>query len=408
VTHALDRRTRCNADLRSIDAASFFEGEFAELAGRHGSLVADAFERLDAPPLGIVVDGRGWTVTVTDGRLLVEERLIDGAPTITLTAEQFSDWAQDHRSLNAFHVGMELPLRNAGELEVSLWDCLWRCLLDGWPVVGDLAFVDRSGAPLDLTRVFTPADDEADIAHQLREAGFLHLRGWIDDADIQRVSQEIDDARAAYAEGDGRSWWAELEDGERVVVRMQRFVEHSPTSREILASDRWVQLIDALAGDDDLHQGRPGDAVTEALVKPVGVAAGISDLTFHRDCHFGRHAYGCSGVDVGITVTPSGPANGRLGVVAGSHRLAIPVEIAKTKPYLPVIGVATEAGDCTVHLSCTLHESTAPRTATRKVMYTPYKLPPLADDVDAPTRPGPDLRERVHAMYLPPTTGDRG
>ena len=107
-----------------------------------------------------------------------------------------------------------------------------------------------------------------------------------------------------------------------------------------------------------------------------------------------------------ITVTPSGEANGRLGVVAGSHRLAIPVEIAKTEPYLPVVGIATEAGDCTVHLSCTLHESTAPKTSTRKVMYTPYKLPQL-DDVVAPSPPGPDRRERVHAMYLPPAAGDR-
>jgi hypothetical protein len=296
-------------------------------------------------------------------------------------------------------VARELDLRGGTDMDVSVWDSLWRCLLDGWPVVGQLDFVDRDGRPLDLTRIYTPDDDPGEIAHFVREAGFLHLRGWIDADAISAISSEIDAARAHYQEGDGRSWWAELQDGTRTVVRMQHFVEHSPTTLEVLGSRRWADLVTAIAGDDEVQQGRPGTAVTEALVKPVGVRAGISDLTFHRDCHLGGHSYGCSGIDLGITVTPSGEDNGRLGVVAGSHRLAIPVEVARSAPYLPVVGVATEAGDCTVHLSCTLHESTAPRTSTRKVMYTPYKLLPL-EDVEPVVRPGSDLRERVHKMHL--------
>jgi len=398
---SLDRRTRRNADIHVVDAAAFFETEWPSYVERHGQLVVEAINRLAAPPLGIEVGARAWTVCMDRGRLVLRSGLIDGAFVISLSEEQFSDWAQDHRSLNAFHVGMELQVRNGREWEISVWDSLWRCLLDGWPVVGDLAFVDRVGDPLDLGRTFTPDDDPEDLAHFLRETGFLHLRGWVDPAAAEAIAAEADSARSLYSQGDGRSWWAELEDGSRTVVRMQHFVEHSPTMREVLNSDRWAQLVDMVAGDDVLEQGRPGTAVTEALVKPVGVVAGISDLTFHRDCHFGRHSYGCSGVDLGLTVTPSGEDNGRLGVVAGSHRLAIPVEVAKSSSYLPVIGVGTEAGDCTVHLSCTLHESTAPRTSTRKVLYTPYRLAPPGDDVEPPTSRGPDLRERVHRMYLP-------
>jgi hypothetical protein len=397
----LDRRTRRNVDLRTIEPTSFFRDDFPRYAEESGDLVIEAVARLNAPPLCVEVDGEPWSIEVHRGALVARTGLVPNAPTISLSTDQFSDWAQDLRSLNAFHVGMELPLRNGGELDVSIWDSLWRCLLDGWPVVGDLDFVDRTGRPLRLDQIFTPADDPADIGHFLREAGFLHLRGWIDADAIDRVSAEIDAARVHYHEGDDRSWWAELQDGTRTIVRMQRFVEHSPTTRQVLDSDLWRDLVAAVAGSDTVQQGRPGPAVTEALVKPVGVKAGISDLTFHRDCHFGRHAYGCSGIDIGITVTSSSPANGCLGVVAGSHRLAIPVEIAKSAPYLPVIGVATEAGDCTVHLSCTLHESTAPRASTRKVMYTPYKLLPLAHDVEPPTPAGGDLRERVHRMHLP-------
>ena len=143
----------------------------------------------------------------------------------------------------------------------------------------------------------------------------------------------------------------------------------------------------------------------EALIKPVGVVAGASDLPFHRDCHLGRHAYGCSGVDVGITVTASGRDNGRLGVVAGSHRIAIPGEVARTAPYLPVVGIATEPGDCTVHLSCTLHESTAPRVTTRKVMYAPFRLAPFSDDVEPPKERNGALRERVYKILLDEGSG---
>ena len=401
MTQSLDRRSQRNADIRWIEPASFFADDFPKLVDAHGTMVVQAMSALTAPPLVVEVDGGAWTIGAEDGRLQARSGVAQGAPAIHLTPEQFSDWAQDHRSLNAFQVGMELDLRHGGEREVSLWDVLWRCLLDGWPVVGDISLVDREDRPLELDTTFTPDDDPADIAHFLREAGFLHLRRWIEPGATAALSSEIDAARSRYTEGDGRSWWAELDDGSRTVVRMQRFVEHSPTTRQILESPAWAALVAAVAGDDIVVQGRPGDAVTEALVKPVGVRAGISDLTFHRDCHFGRHAYGCSGIDVGITVTPSGPDNGSLGVVAGSHRLAIPVEIAKTNSYLPVIGVATEAGDCTVHLSCTLHESTAPVHSARKVMYTPYKQVPNADDVEPPARPGPDLRERVHKMFLP-------
>lgn len=401
MTFALDRRTRRNADIRWIDAPEFFRNDAPDLIEHHGHLVAEAVGTLGAPPLGIEVDGATWTVHADGRSVSVQEGAGDDHPVIHLSAEQFSDWAQDHRSLNAFAVGMELEVRNGTAWDVSVWDSLWRCLLDGWPVTGDISFVDRAGRPLDLSRTFTPDDDPADMAHFVREAGFLHLRGWIEPDAVGALSAEIDAAQAHYRQGDGQSWWADLADGSRTVVRMQHFVEHSPTTRQVLASNGWADLVAAISGDDPLVPARPDTAITEALVKPVGIVAGISDLTFHRDCHLGRHAYGCSGLDVGITVTPSGEDNGRLGVVAGSHRLAIPVEVAMRNSYLPTIGVATEAGDCTVHVSCTLHESTAPKVSTRKVMYTPYHLPPIPDDVEPPTTT--DLRERVHRMHLPDT-----
>jgi hypothetical protein len=183
-------------------------------------------------------------------------------------------------------------------------------------------------------------------------------------------------------------------------VRIQDFLEHSPTTAALLHSESWDRVRRTVAGEDDLVQAPVEGRCIEALIKPVGVTAGPSDMSFHRDCHLGRHAYSCCGLTVGISVTSSGAGNGQLQVVAGSHRVAMPVEVARTDPYLPVVGLPTEQGDLTVHLSCTLHESTPPRSSERKVMYTGFGLPAL---------PGPrtggraltELRERVHQLARP-------
>ena len=238
------------------------------------------------------------------------------------------------------------------------------------------------------------------MAHFLREAGFLHLRGWVDPALMAPVSDDIDRAVPHYVDGDGKSWWANLADGTHRCVRLQEFLEHSPTTEAILRSDVWDRLRCTIAGDDELVLTPVESRSLEALIKPIGVVAGASDVTFHRDCHFGRHAYTCSGMTIGIAVTPTTEANGTLRVVAGSHRVAIPIEVAKTDPYLPVVGLPTEPGDLTLHLSCTLHESAPPSISERKVMYTGgFKLVPRPTDADGGAAL-PDLRENVYKILL--------
>ncbi|MBL7501490.1 phytanoyl-CoA dioxygenase family protein [Frankia sp. CNm7] len=397
---ALDRRTRLDADLRKVTMEDFLASAFPDLAARHGALVAQGVERLGAAPLAIEIGDRSWSFSAADGGLAVSPGVADGALVVTFDADQFSDWVQNQRSFNAMITVRELRYRGGDERDVSVWDSLWLTLLEGWPVVDDgIEFLDRHGAPLDLGRVLTPDDDPADVAHFLREAGFLHLRGWVDPVAMREVSQDIDRALPDYHEGDGRSWWATLADGTRRCVRLQDFVARSPRTAAIVGSDLWDRLRQTLAGNDDLVQRPVGGKGLEALIKPKGVVSGASDVSFHRDCHFGRHAYQCSGTVVGIAVTASGAANGQLRVVAGSHRVLMPVEIAKSRPYLPVVAVPTEPGDLTVHLSCTLHESTPPLVQERRVMYTGFGLAPR----DAGATGGQalaELRERVSRILL--------
>jgi hypothetical protein len=399
---SLDRRTRFDADVHPISPDVFFADHLPGLVARHGTLVVNGIAKLGARPLAVEVDERAWTLDTDGDTLTVAEGIADDAFVITLTDQQFSDVVQNQKSLNGLVVGRELRSRNGTEHDVSVWDSLLMTLLEGWTVDDDgIQFLDRHGAPLDLGRTFTPNDDPADVAHFLREAGFLHLRGWVEPALMATVSDDIDRAVKHYAEGDGKSWWATLEDGTLRCVRLQEFLDHSPTTESILRSDRWDLLRRTIAGDDQLVQAPVEGRCLEALIKPVGVAAGASDVSFHRDCHLGRHAYGCSGAVVGISVTASNAANGTLRVIAGSHRVAIPVEVAKTDPYLPVVAVPTEPGDLTIHLSCTLHESTPPRIAERKVMYGGgFGLAPRAGDVAGGGAELSKLREDVYKILL--------
>ncbi|MBL7496339.1 phytanoyl-CoA dioxygenase family protein [Frankia sp. CNm7] len=402
---ALDRRTRRDADVRQVSMEEFLAVDFPDLVARHGEFVANGIASLDAPPLAVEIGDQCWSFTPDGATLAVSPGRAEGAVVVTFSEAEFSDWVQNQQSFNAMLVARELRYRGGSERDISIWDSLWLALLEGWPVVDDgIDFLDRRGEPLDLRRLFTPGDDPADIAHFLREAGFLHLRGWIDPSDMAKVSNDIDRALEYCYEGDGRSWWATLRDGTRQCVRLQQFSRRSATSVAILRGARWDSLRQALAGDEELVGPSADDNGLEALVKPVGVTVGASDVSFHRDCHLGRHAYNCSSPVVGIAVTASGEANGQLRVVAGSHRVLIPVEIAKTAPYLPVVAVPTEPGDVTVHLSCTLHESTPPIVEERRVMYTGFALPPRENGTNG-NRKLSELRERVSAILLEHSVG---
>ena len=168
---------------------------------------------------------------MTAGTALTAQR---GAPEdaalVDLDEGRFSDWVQQQVTFNALLTAGTVQLERGSKRDLAAWDAAWLALLEGWPVSTDgLQFEDRDGAPLDLHRAFTPEDSPLDIAHFFREAGYLHLRGWLDD-DMVKIGDEIDVALPSYREGDGRSWWATVDGGAATCVRLQYFVEHSPTT----------------------------------------------------------------------------------------------------------------------------------------------------------------------------------
>jgi hypothetical protein len=144
-----------------------------------------------------------------------------------------------------------------------------------------------------------------------------------------------------------------------------------------LLDDERLRRIEALTGDGHRVAGQGERNRIEALVKPLGVVRGLSDLPWHKDCAQGRHSYMCCSLTLGISVTGADATSGQLRVIAGSHRGLMWPSFLRPEPGLglPEVDLPTQTGDVTVHLSCTLHMAQQPVTRERRVLYTGLRLP---------------------------------
>src|SRR5262249_50291996 len=147
---------------------------------------------------------------------------------------------------------------------------------------GAVTFAPWRGTPLDLRRTFPSESSPDEMAHFLTEAGYLHLAGVFTAAEMAEVGAGMDRAASSYRGGDGQSWWASTADGRRRLVRMQAFDQRSPAAARLLNDERLLRL-GTIPGDGHVHTGLEGNRI-EALVKPIGVVTGISDVPWHKDC----------------------------------------------------------------------------------------------------------------------------
>jgi len=389
---SVDVRTRTASDVRTVDPREFFEEELPALLASRGDLAAAGGRELGIRSFSIAVDGAVWTLSFDGSSFAVHGGDGDG-PRVDIDGEGLDDLVNDLRTPMGFLTGGDLHMRRGQLGDFLDWWVVLRAVLDGRPAhtTGAVTFVGRDGRALDLGRSFTADDDPDDIAHFLAEAGFLHLRGVFGADEMAAVSDDMDRAAPTYAPDDGRSWWARTNDGAQRLVRMQYFHDVSPTAKALLADERLAR-VGALTSDGH-HLGKPGDNpnLVEALVKPIGIVEGISDVPWHKDCSLGSHSYRCCSLTVGISVTGADAVSGQLRVVAGSHRALVQPAFVRRDLDLPVVDLPTATGDVTVHLSCTLHMSQPPTTRERRVLYTDFCLP----DIDGRGDPGEAKISRI-------------
>jgi hypothetical protein len=395
----IDLRTREDVDVETIDVADFFETELPALAAERSALAVPGARELGVRPLTVETAAGSWTLSVDDERIKVHAGN-GGHATVRLDEIEITDIVHDRRTPMTLLAAGTLDMPEGGLGDFLDWWVVLRSLLDERVVhtAGAVTFTDRDGGDLNLQQSFAIDDDPALLAYYLGEAGYLHLTDVFTPAEMVQVSVDMDEALPRYHDGDGRSWWATTADGEERAVRLQRFQEESAATAALLEDDRLLRLA-TLTGDGHLPREQGGNKI-EALVKPIGVVKGISDLPWHKDCSLGRHSSRCCSLTVGISVTGADERSGQLGVVAGSHRALIQPAFFRDTWGLPAVPLPTRTGDVTVHCSCTLHMSHAPVDRERRVMYTDFVLPPRAGDDPRPSSAGviDEVRERAYKV----------
>jgi len=379
---SVDLRTRTDGPRERLDAEIFFRETLADAIADHRDGIEPGLRFLTPRALTIEVDGAPWSLAWDDERVLVTPGARDGAAHVRLTREQLEDLVHDQTTFMGLWTAGTLEQTEGHVGHLNNWWLVLRAALDGKPIYtpGSVTFRDRDGRALDLRRSFRPDDDRAEMRHFLAEAGFLHITGLFTEEEMAQVSADMDAAAPTYAPDDGRSWWARTADGTNRLVRMQGFDHHSPTTAELLADRRYLDLGE-IPGDGHQFGVKRTHNRIEALFKPLDVVAGVSDIPWHKDCSLGRHSYECCGVTVGISVTGADQVSGQLRVLAGTHRALVWAGMRQPRLDLPDVPLPTSTGDVTVHLSCTQHMAQAPTERERRVMYTGFSLPapdPLA------------------------------
>ena len=389
---SLDVRTRRAEDVRPLSLHQLVEEVGPELATRHGEVSQRAQRRLGLPPLVLSLGGQACTFDrgQVRGGAIAEGVVLDVEPAA------LPDLLAGVRSTYGLLFAGGGSLRSGEVSAVLGWDLVLQAFTDGRPLhePGTVSFESRTGGELDLGQTFGPDDADEDIAHFVAEAGFCRLRGWVDPAVLPFVAAEVMAAAERSVRGDPDRWWATLDDGTERCIRVMYLLESSARMAALVDGPVYTRLGGLFPDGHRVQRENP--QASEALIKPLHVASGLTEFPWHRDCSMGGHAYHCAAYAVGLPLGATGGEAGHLRVVAGSHRVSTPPPglIDGFDPALPVLAIETEPGDLTIHLGCTLHGTRPPRLAERIVAYTTFSLPPRHPAERRPAR-RPELQESV-------------
>jgi len=370
-----------------IDFDAFHREELPRrLAAGNGALASRAIQGL--PQLGFrLPDGRAWSYVPQRGGVEVRPGSDGATPLVELSQAVWELFVHQIRTLYRLYYTGELSFVRGDWESLNRWEPALCAMLHGRPVFDPAALDlrDRDGKPLDLGRSFALADDDTTMRHFLREAGFLHVRGVFSREEIEALREEAGRLAQAAEPGDRNSWWARTASGETALCRVN-YAGLASARIGALEDDARVRRLAALAGEvvravPDRMDG------TFVLFKLPDAREGMADLPWHVDCGFGGHSVFCPSVLVGIQLDAATPDTGQLLVVPGSWRTACRQAADPASDGMPIWGLETEAGDCTVHMGDSLHAAPPPRGTGpgRRTLYVQFYHPAVFGVVEAGT-----------------------
>lgn len=342
-----------------------------------------AWDVKGAPPFAIALaDGRGYSYAVDDGAVRIVPGILESAPCVIEVEERaWQNYVHEFRTPSSLVLAQAVRFLRGGMEEWRVWAPAIQCMYSGREIFDpSKPLLDTHGAPLDLHRKFSLADDHEEMSHFLRTAGYLVVRGAMEHR-RQEIAKEIEQVRAQAREGEIFSWWTDnLTSGERFPYRLMFISERSELIRTLMEDDPTIAALVALAKRElvPLHDRGQG-AMT--VLKPFGVGSKLApsiagNLGWHTDCGLGGCPITCPSVNIGIHLDAAGPQSSRLWALAGTHGRSVHHATSTSIDWPNAVPLDTDPGDVTIHYSCALHAGPPPTgPEQRRTLYLPFYGP---------------------------------
>lgn len=349
------------AAFPTLDFEDFHRRELPRrLAAGHGELAAqDDLERVGALAFRLP-GGAAFTYRPRPGGVDVVEGDTEARTVIEISPEDWSNVVHDLDSAPGLLYAGRVRCVRGNAMRFVRWEPGLRAMFQGRPIFrpDSLDLRDRRGARLDVTRSFTLADDDAEMAHFLRTAGYLLVKGVFSQAEVAEFRRHGDALRAMTREGDRKSWWARNAAGESILCRVTH-AGRIPTLRQLYAEPRLLRL-KSLSQHQLVSRAQDAEDGISLLIKNPGVTEGLSDLPWHRDCGMGGHASMCPVLVASLYLWPSRPESGELRMLPGSHVASCGFAEASDPDAPRGVSLAADPGDVSLHYGDVMHAAPPP------------------------------------------------
>ena len=306
-------------------------------------------------------DGAAYTYLPRDAEVDVVAGADAADTVIELAPELWQNLVHELDAAAGLLYGGRARCVRGNALRWVAWEPALRAMWSGRPVydASQLELRDRDGAPLDPAASFTLDSDREEMAHFLRTAGYLFVRGVFPPSEIAAFRTEAEALAGEARKGDKLSWWGRNADGEEVLTRVTRAAA-KPGLRSLPRDPRLGALKDL--ADERLEHRVPPSAEEGVSViwKRPNMSEGLGDLPWHRDCGMGGHAVMCPTLIASVFLTPATPETGELRMLPGSwQRGCGPIDARH--PHAPRgVSFAAAPGDVSLHYGDTMHAAPPP------------------------------------------------
>ncbi|MDX2169779.1 MAG: phytanoyl-CoA dioxygenase family protein [Deltaproteobacteria bacterium] len=334
------------------------------LAAGRGRLAARAAARLQSRLALRLPEGAAFTYVPTASGIDVVAGDAAATTVIELDLEAWQSLAHELEAVAGLTYAGRLRCRRGNAVELMAWESALRAMYNGRPPYepARLDLRDRRGAPLDRNASFGLDAERDDMAHFLRTAGYLFVRGVLRPDEVERLRAEAAALRDAARPGDKLSWWGRTSRGEEVLCRVTCGVRKPGLAG--LATDARLLSLVALAEEPLVYSKGEGEGVAVIFKRP-DMREGLGDLPWHRDCGVGGHASRCPLLQLSIYLREATPESGELAMLPGSHRAAFNAHDATLDPMAWAAHFAAQPGDVSLHYSDTVHAAPPPTASDR-------------------------------------------